>query len=375
MLVAATAGLCIAVSSGSASAGNAEHPRTPVEWNDVGCMEFVDRTVEPQFSFAYAIPFEDTDLTPDEVDNSRTHQFFAICRPLAPHESLPSWISTADVAQASNNYEELTPPASGDVLETAVAWDGCWHRITEDDARRPITDAMAAEPIVWDTSTVPVGDYVVWGYTYEPIFNLWAPRSGGVVRVHDGGEPAERGPAAAVTSGEQAVCVGDTVRVEGCVDALPGATMNVAFALSTPDVGEPEWVPVAEGVDVDGDTFVIEWTAPEAAGGASVMVRVDITDPNGETYPAYQHELDIILPAPSAGCGGEVDDCEVGFVMDPACETGNSATGTDPSTGASQEPAADGGSGCRFAPHRPFGTGILVVLGLVGLVRLRRRAM
>lgn len=378
MLVAAAAGCCVLATPDAARAGNAEHPRTPVEWENVGCMEIVDRSVAADYTFAYAVPFEDTDLTPDEVADSRTHQFFAVCRQLAPHESLPSWISTDDVAAAMANYDELDAPPAEDILEAAAAWNGCWYRITGDDARRSITEAAAADPVTWDTAAVQAGVYVLWGYTYEPVFNLWAPRAGGVVRILDGEDSAELGPAAAVTSGEQAICVGDSVVVEGCVDATAGTTMTASFAVGGPGDVDPVWTPFAENIDVEGDTFSLSWAAPEAASGETMMVRVEFTDPNGATYVAYQHELDIVLPSSSAGCGGDTDGCEGGFVPDPACDGGSSTTELEPGTTGDETPTQTSGGdgcGCRHQRQDLSGVGILALLCLLATRRQRDRTV
>ncbi len=372
----AAAALGVVAASGSAQAGNSQHPRTPVEWDNVTCMEFVDRTVEANYDLVYGIPFEDTDVTPEEVVGSRTQQFFALCRQTSPQEDLPSWISMADVEQTLINYEDFVTPQDDDIFELATEWDGCWHRITQDADRRPITDAASSQPVSWDTSVVPAGAYVLLGYTYEPVSNLWSPRVGGVVRVHDEGDPAADGPAGAISTGEQSPCVGDTVRIEGCVSALPGTTMTASFAITSgPDASDPDWTAFAEDVPVQGDQFALEWVVPQEAGGASTLLRVDFTDPNGETYTAYQYEANVVLPADSAGCGAEPDDCMGGFVMDPACETTGAgsttdAAETDSGTSAAGSDGGDDGCGCRSQGDTPAGWG---VLGLVALLARRRR--
>ncbi len=351
--------------SGNAKAGNSQHPRTAVEWNDVTCMEFVDRTVDPNYALEYGIPFEDTDVTPEEVADSRTHQFFALCRQTPPQEALPSWITMSDVEQTLLNYEAFVAPPESDILELATDWDSCWYRINEDADRRPITDASASQPVPWDTSAVPAGAYVVSGYTYEPVFNVWAPRVGGVVRVHDGGDPAADGPAAAITTREQSPCAGDTVTVEGCVNALPGTTMTASYAIESGG-SNPDWTPFAENVPVEGEAFTLDWEAPLKAGGGSVILRIDFTDPNGATYTAYQYEPNIVLPADSAGCAADTDGCSLGFVMDPACETtgDGSTTGDTETDSAPAQDGGDGGCGCR-SPGETSAAWLLVLLGLV----------
>lgn len=355
---------------GNVEAGNSQHPRTEVEWDEVTCMEFVDRSVDSNYSLVYGIPFEDTDVTPEEVVGSRTHQFFALCRQVSPQESLPSWITMADVEQTLLGYDEFVTPPSEDIFELATDWDGCWQRINEDADRRPITHSAASQPVTWDTSVVPTGVYSLSGYTYEPIFNVWAPRVGGVVRVYDGGDPAADGPAAAVTTGEQLPCVGDTVTVEGCVSALPGTTMTAYFAIDS-DAAEPDWIQFADNVPVEGEAFTLDWEAPQEAAGRSTILRIDFTDPNGATYTAYQYEPNIVLPMESAGCAADTDGCSPGFVMDPACDAGTESTTDDAETDtAPGVDTRDGGCGCHAPAGRPAQWGLLALLGL--LVRRRR---
>ena len=363
--------------SGNAHAGDSLHPRTPVQWDDVACMEFVDRSVEPNYALLYGIPYEDTDVTADEVGDSRTHQFFAICRQTYLQEDLPGWISMADVEETVLSYEDFVTPPDDDIFERATDWSGCWHRVNEDSDRRPITDVIASEPMTWDTSTVSAGVYLLLGYTYEPPFNLWTPRAGGVVRVHDGGDPAIGGPAAAISTGQQSVCSGETVRIEGCVSALPGTTMTAFFTTDpSPDPSDSTWISFTEGVPVEGDFFTLDWEAPPEAMGASTILRVDFTDPNGVTYTAYQYEPNIVLPEDSAGCAADSDGCIGGFVPDPACEMTDSGSttddaGTDSGTSAAAE-TDDDGCGCRSQDDTPTRWGLFGALALF-VSRWRRR--
>jgi hypothetical protein len=167
---------------GAAEASNGLHPRTPVQWNDTVCMELVDRTADPVYLLDYDIPFEDTEVTTDEVADSRTHQFFALCRQYHAQEYLPNWITWADLDAAA--AKKLVDPGAFDdldVFETSPVWADCWSRITEDDARRPITNAMADMDVPWDTSALPAGTYIIEGYTHEPAFNMWSSRHSGVI--------------------------------------------------------------------------------------------------------------------------------------------------------------------------------------------------
>lgn len=380
-LVAAV-GLVLASAPDVASAGDSLHPRTPVEWSDVACMEFVDRSVETNYALVYGIPYEDTEVTADEVEQSRTHQFFAICRQTYLHEDLPRWITEDDVEATLQNYEDFEHPGDDDIFELAADWDGCWHRVSEDSERRAITDAMASQPVSWDTATVPPGVYSLLGYTFEPPFNLWSARAGGVVRVYDGGDPAQSGPAAAITNGQQLTCAGATASTTGCVSALPGTTMTALYTVDPgPDPSASPWVPVpmALHVPVEGVQFTLDWDVPAEAAGASTILRIDFTDPNGRTYTAYQYDPVIVLSEESAGCADEPDEpeaCEAGRGEDPSCgatqtdsDPGLDGSDTDTDTGVADAVGADGG--CRAGGGPPVGGGALGSLFLLALLRPR----
>ncbi len=188
--------------------------------------------------------------------------------------------------------------------------------------------------------------------------------------MHDGGDPAQAGPAAAITTDEQTPCVGDTVTLEGCVNALPGTTVTASFAI-TSGPNASDWTPFAQDVPVDGDSFALQWQAPEEAGGASAMLRATFTDPNGATYTAYQYAFNVVLAAEV--CAPVDDDCMGGFVMDPVCETSSGG----PTTAAEDTDATDPGGaargcGCRSAGDAGGAWGILGFVLLCGPWRRNR---
>jgi len=377
--VAVVALIAVAMQPQAARAGNMTHLRTPVEWpSDTSCIEFVDRSVDARYTFTYGIPFEDLDITADEVSNSRTHQFFALCRQHSTEEFLPRWISPNDVEDAS--VFGLVDPATldaDDLLETNAAWDGCWFRITGDDERRSISLAAASEPVVWDTSEVPAGTYTVEGYTYEPTFNLWRPRNRNVVRVYDGGDPKQLGPAATLDPPESdQACVGQMVELRACVDAVPGTTATAEYAITgtagseRPDFELP-WFPFASDEPVNGSTLSIPWLVPDAVGGETITLRLRLEDPSGRTYVAYGPSLWVILQRSNPGCAVDPSECDAGFVVPPECADGGAPTdGSDETSTATTEAGFDDAdadnnrsSGCtcsKRAPHRAvvgwFGT-------------------
>ncbi|MCB9703315.1 MAG: hypothetical protein H6711_15590 [Myxococcales bacterium] len=204
-----------------ARAGDGLHPRTPALFENPPCMTIVNRSVDPVLHFEYTIPYEDLKpvYNPDdpatwhEVDDGRTHQFFAFCRDHDPQNPLPNWITWADVdkAVAKDLIDPMNIPDS-DVFETNADWKDCWFRITADDDRRLITFAEAAKGVDWDTTGLPVGGHVVEGYTWEPWINIWSFRTG-VVKVVDSDDLAASPPALALEDNQDY-----TLRWRGAAD-------------------------------------------------------------------------------------------------------------------------------------------------------------
>ncbi|WP_146158703.1 hypothetical protein [Enhygromyxa salina] len=367
-----------------AHAGNGAHPRTPVDWSNAPCMTIVDRSQDPIHALSYAIPLEDVDVTPDEVVDSRTHQFFGFCRDRHLEDILPGWITEAEVIAAG--AKGLGDPGVVDleleVLENAPDWADCWVRITDDDERRPITFAAAAQPVLWDTSMLAPGTWSVEGYTYEPWFNLWSPHPG-VFKIVDDPDPAASPPAAALTFFEQTVSINEQASITGCVDAMAGSTMS--FSWSNGNInGEPNWEVFSADIPAERGSFDLPFAPPLAAASNSVMIRLEIVDPIGREWTAYsRHYIAVVDDVGETGC-----DDGGGFVGNP-CDDGGSDTGTgteggsesgDPgadsasSTGPGASDAGDGGGGCscssRGAPG--FGLAFWSVLGLVLVGRARR---
>ena len=319
---------------------------------------------------------------------------------------MPLWLAWADVDDAGTHM--LIDPMTitdDDVMDTSTAWQGCWTRITQDADRRPITFAEAMMPVVWDTTGLPVGDYVIEGYTYEPAFNLWTERKSNVVRVFDGGDAAtDNGPAVAIISDESVdpPYMGQHFAVAGCADAMDGSTLS-AFYASTEgaDSGtwNPDWAPFVSDMPLDLDSemmFNLDFVPPDEVAGQSVAIKVEVTDPMDRTYTAYRYDLVFVV------AGTDPNDCETGgsFIGNPGCAgsssgTGGSATGggTDGSAtggsvtagnttsggttsggGSSTGPKEDGGGGSKHGCSiggDPAGG--LLGLGVVALLGLRRR--
>ena len=371
----------------TASASDGFAPRTPVLWEGVPCLERVDRSSNPVLHFSYAIPHEDTERTPDEVEDSRTHQFFAFCRRKHALEHLPNWITWADVeaARESGALTDEVVVGDEDVLETNSKWAGCWSKITPDDERRPITQAMADQGVDWDTTGLEPGGYTIYGYTHHPPLSPWYIRPG-VVKVHDG-NPDAAGPVAATFPGSDPDIVvynGATVIIEGCIDSALPAMVSGYYALG--QAGEPNWVPFAENQSVAGDVFTLElFAAPDIAGRSSI-IRIDVTDPSSRERTTYMDEFVIVLEGtdPNA-CRDEGG----GFIAGPECDddgqepTGGEGTGGDSSTatggpvdgtdGESGPPEQEGPSGCACAASRSAPPAALALL-LLGVGAVRRRS-
>jgi uncharacterized membrane protein YgcG len=326
----------------AAWAGNGTHPRTPVKWDpEPPCMTIVDRSESAGLEFAYTIPYEDVGKTVDEVEDSRTHQFLAFCRQHAVQLPLPSWLSAADVADADEkglvNPDDLGP---ADIIDTSPEWMDCMVRITADDQRRPITFAEAMKPVVWDTTGVPVGAYVINGYTYEPTFNIYSLRNG-VVKVVDDPDPAMSPPALAIRNrldDDVIVYKDEQLRLFGCLSALDGSTVTGYWARTDGEEQTLDWQMFAEDVPVEGDEFELMYAPTEASYGLTVF-RVDITDPMDRTYSAHTDVLVSLLsvPRPEETSGG----CDGSFIADPGCASSGESSGYVATFGEDGEAAAD----------------------------------
>lgn len=384
---------------GLVSAGNGIHPRTPVLWEPApACMTVVDRAVDAKLVMSYAIPYEDTELTSDEVADSRRHQFLGFCRGHSRQQPLPVWLTDVDVTAAA--AKALIDPAivdPEDVFATSTEWKDCWFRITGDDERRPITVAEAMKPVVWDTSMLPVGAYVVAGYTWEPPFNTWSERTG-VIKVIDDPDPAKNPPALALTNGEEIVAGNEVMKLTGCLDAMDGSTISGFWSLTNADT-MLDWQMFASDVPVSGDSFELDFMPPPESHGEQITMKVVITDPMDRSFTAHLGTLATILPpiADTGGCG-DVDggmsfigDPNCGSTGDPTSATGDSATSDGVTTGSpegssgassadsdatgpDEQPGVDRGCGGCGVDGEGSGAPAALSLGLLLLLGRGRRA-
>lgn len=398
------AGAAVLSWAGPAGASNTGKPRVPPSFLGPGCIETVDRSVDPSWVFDVGIPFEDTGLTEDEPPDGRTFQFFALCRQPGPLEALPRWVDADDATVAVEYDPTLELPGPGEALDESAAWAGCVQAITPAAERIPITCEATLGGGQWDTTGVPAGAYAIWGYTYEPAQNLWTPRDG-VVRVVDG-DDASAGPAVSfswplteVTAGLEA-----GVRVAGCAAGMPGTTVELSWASASAlaDQGDAAWASFATLVD-PGDPFEATLVPPAEAEYEAVFFRAVATDPQGRSFTAHTRERVVFLAGcdepvggarslpdacgvgsgPPAGPEGPRggDGCDPGDSGDSGAldDTGGAGTGTTGPGATETGPAADGsggeqgGCGCQGAPARPSALVLLVLLGLAGDRRARSR--
>jgi len=365
-LVAALALGFVAVAL-SASAGNTLHPRTPVLWPDAPCIQTVDRSVDPLLVFEYAIPAPDTFLSFDEFEDSRTHQFIGFCRQWPAGRPPPRYVSVDDLERALEaGFEttlELDDPEA--TLETSLVWAGCWTRITADDARRPITDEAAAEPVIWDTSGEPAGTWMIAGYTWEPPLNLWS-RSPWVVRVLDDDQQPTQA-AVTLADTDDALYADQSLDIELCVDAGLGSTVALEWVASK---AEPfEWAPLATAAVTGAGTQALSLTfvPPEPSRGKAVLLRASVEQPLGPAYVAHALASVIVFQGPAPEPSDDDGDGD-----GDADETGDLDGGTETESAAPPSDAgeSDRAGRCSVDPAR----GNLFTLGLwLGLALLSRR--
>jgi hypothetical protein len=295
--------LAAMVAPGSVFAANANKPRIPVVWAPAPCVQVVDRSTTSTLQLDYLVPEEDLGpRTPDEVADSRTHQFFAFARQdfasVGSADKLTRWITQADIDRSAAVDPMVVPEEIGpeDVLETTsrfVAAD--WVRITNDDARVPISDAQAAMGVQWDLGNVPAGSYVIWGYTFDPLLNLWSQRPG-LVKIIDGPSQADAaGPSIALLSETLQIVAGEPHRIAGCADVAAGSTVTLEWG-SVVGAVEPTWEAVVEEEPIASGMLPLDFVPPSAASGATVKLRATVTDPDGNQYVAYSPGALAVLP-------------------------------------------------------------------------------
>ncbi len=373
--------LALAIFAGpdSVQAANMAHGRTPVLWPDAPCLVDVDRSADPSLAFTYTIPHEDTELTVDELADSRTHQFIGFCRQWPVKLPPPSYVSVSDLERAIAAgwaaADQLDDPEA--TLETSLEWAGCWTRITPDAPRRAITFAAASEPVVWDTSAIPAGTWSVAGYTWEPPDNLWR-RAPWVVRVFDEADSAA--PALALGSTPEVVWGDGSVEIALCVSADPAdpeATIRLDW--TTSKTTALVWT---EGEPIDlppGNRVTLPFAAPPATWGLTLMLRAHV-ESMGVSYDAHALEPIAVLEPAATDTDTDGETTESATSTGESSESGESGESGETSEAADldetdapglAEPSA-AGSACNCSADPARVNIAASLLGLFLLLAIRR---
>jgi MYXO-CTERM domain-containing protein len=369
----ATAGLIGLTLIAPVHAGNMVHQRTPVLWPEAPCIASVDRASDPLFEFGYAIPVEDTNLTVDELADSRTHQFIGFCRQWPAGTSPPQYISVDDLQRAIDIDSELDATKLDDpeaTLETSAEWAGCWTRITPDDQRRPITFAAAAEPVVWDTSGIASGTWVIAGYTWEPPYNLWR-RAPWVVRVFDDdSDPALLQPAVTVGPTPELLIEDELLQLELCVAADPEATLHIAWA--TTAIEPPQWTE-SEPIPIHAATELsVPFMAPQEAWGLTLQLRARVEAGGGSDYASYPLAPVVVIKPGGVEDGG--DDGDTSDTDSTGTDDGSEAdTSETNETGPTDADSTGNSCNCSTDPARGNLAGFAFAFALPVLFSIRRR--
>jgi MYXO-CTERM domain-containing protein len=297
-------GLALALAPVAADAANGLRPRTPAIFSDVPCVQTVARGEVVRLE--YSVPYDDTELTADELPDSRRHQLLAFSRQRFDF-AFPLWINQDDFDRAEANGDITRPFGPEDILVSSSQWPAeSWLRITPDDPRLPITAAQAAMGVDWDTTDAAPGTWLVAAYTWEPENNLWSPRLG-AVRIEDPADPDAAGPTVFLPRDDGLLASrGEPLVVAGCVQAPAGSTVTAAWG-TIEGVDEPQWVPFLEDQPVESGPLSLEFVAP-AEAGATVKLRVEITDPAGRRYIAYTPTTIAVVGEAPADAGDDDDE-------------------------------------------------------------------
>jgi len=387
-----------------------EAPAEPPDFAPVDCIEIVDKAEQELLHIEYSLRYDDVEfgLGDIPVPDAKTHQFFAFRGSLIPRgfgyqlysfdpalelaPELPLWITIDDIkraAEASSSIDgtaftgETLPP--GGVLQDRAEFDQHWLRITEDDARVPITIEQGQAGVDWDLAQVEPGLYSVVAYIFSPPYNGWAARPGFVKIV---GEGSAEEPAARIEPVQGYLYTGHGRRVRACIDAPAGSRLRTAFRVEErPEQGWTEWL---EERDVTSGSLELCFHPPPDLTG-SLRLRFELEAPDGTTVATYSRDTVTALrgdaecvPSDKLCC----DPATGGPAVDAGATDGSAGAGSDATTGQSDAgrapdaraatrargPDDDHGGGCaaasQAAPRRLY---LLVLIAVVLLRRAGRR--
>jgi len=336
----------------------AAHPNTPLPvYGEVPCMVTVDKAVEPRFDLGFSIPkspFGPIDDKSPLLDN-HTVQFFGFNRQI--QDRLSNWITQDDLDRvAGHGIIDPSPVTDDDILELSSYWEPDeWVRVTPDDDRLPLDPDENAR-VLWDTTDVEPGTYVIASYSWEPPTNLWLQRYGAIRVIADAADPSTIGPSVflAVDIGASAKA-GEDYPVRGCSEGMEGTTIELQW-LDRTVTDDLQWEAFAT-VDAGG---VLEGSLPTSADlvGHLLGVRAVATDPMGREYIAYAPvSVDVQSGggAPSDGGGSDDASGSDGGAMSSSSDDGlpGSSDGGETSGGDAAPAENDDSAGCSCAQSGP----------------------
>ncbi len=264
--------LCIVgatVWSTNASASNSLRPRTPAVFDADPCLIDVDRSVETNLRFGFDIPYEDTQLSEDELSDSRTLRFMLLSGPLRPGEKLPNWLDRADADRALEAGLVDARPPSTDVASEAPIWSDRIVVLPIEPRAFACGEDRTPEA---DVSGLPAGAYELWAYTFEPPLNLWTQHPG-IVVIHDG----QSAPPAAAIHTLVPVDDGDDLGIvlRGC--ASRGTSVRVSWIDSASAGFEDtsNWTPLIEET-LGAPSIELHATMPSTSRGRGAFFRFEV---------------------------------------------------------------------------------------------------
>lgn len=361
-------------------------PAAPPLFDSNGCVTVIDLDQQQKLELTYAVAMDDAELTAGDIPlpDALTHQFFAfrgtftlegfkpLFHLLAPDTerfAVPIWITWADVQRAAKSSSEhflgyeFSEATKDVVLESTAAFEHLWLRITADDARVPITRAQSFRPVTWDLSQVDPGIYSVAGYIFSPPYNGWEIRPGLIKLTRKG----VNAPAAVLDRVQETLFGAQGRRVGACVDVPEGTRMR-AFVLYQ-DRGDAGWVPWTESQPVSTGRVDLCFHNPMPAQAGTVRLRLDLTDPSGETTSFHTPDTITLLSGTQA-CTESATVCCHAAAPDPG---GAVAGGAAVMPGELMEKARAGGA-CSLTHLRAEPSGWVWIWVVSAGLWWRRRA-
>ena len=382
----------------------------------VECVQRVDLREVGELALSYQVPYDDTALMMGDIDlpDAKTHQFFAFAGTLiadgfaqdfhafdadGPAVRVPTWITIDDVkraAQASGSLDATGFSASdvpaGTVLDELPELRRRYLRITEDDARVPITQAQAAKGVRWALAGVPAGVYTLAGYVFSPPYNGWAVRTAKVKIVDAELDP----PVLEVEPLRSSLFASQGLRVRACLDVPEGTELRAAFTIGErPELGYLPWL---DARPASSGELQLCFHNPRPDLTGSVQLRFELRAKDGRRWLYYAPDPITALPG-GAACVEAGNVC-CDFPHDPvvveppaaldaglgAASPGGAGAGAAAAAAAAPDagpqPAADpepastprgSSTGCAAAPERSGALGTYTAW-LVSLVAFGLRA-